>query len=63
MSVRTNPGSTPQDQFEAVQARTSNNFTYQMGSHAMQYGQLDMTREPAGEYIGMDNRGVFLCLP
>mmetsp|Transcript_3647 Transcript_3647/g.9139 ORF Transcript_3647/g.9139 Transcript_3647/m.9139 type:complete len:602 (-) Transcript_3647:361-2166(-) len=48
---------TLQGQFEAVRARTSNNFTYNMGSHAMQYGQLSMTDQASGNYIGMENKG------
>ncbi len=47
----------PQAQYQIVRLRTSNNFTYSMGSHVMQYGSLDMTREVAGDYQGMRNRG------
>lgn len=46
-----------QAQYQIVRLRTSNNFTYSMGSHVMQYGSLDMTREVAGDYQGMRNRG------
>ena len=40
-----------------MRARTSNNFTYVMGSHAMQYGVLGMAAERSGDYEGMHNSG------
>ncbi|MEW5298633.1 MAG: hypothetical protein WDW36_001729 [Sanguina aurantia] len=39
-------------QFKLLQQRTSNNFTYVMGSHAMQYGSLAIDTEPVGDYLG-----------
>ncbi|KAJ9523778.1 hypothetical protein QJQ45_019971 [Haematococcus lacustris] len=44
---------TLQAQFQLVSARTSNNFTYVMGSHAQQYGTLRIEGERAGSYLGM----------
>jgi hypothetical protein len=40
-----------------MQKRTSNNFTYEQGSHVMQYGSLEIDTEPAGDYIGMNHTG------
>ncbi|PNH07858.1 Vacuolar-processing enzyme, partial [Tetrabaena socialis] len=45
-------------QYDIVRNRTSNNYTYNMGSHVMQYGTLAITREVAGDYQGMHNRGA-----
>lgn len=45
------------DQVGLVTARTSNNFTYIQGSHVMQYGQLAIQREKAGDYEGMLHSG------
>ncbi|KAG2452806.1 hypothetical protein HYH02_003035 [Chlamydomonas schloesseri] len=44
-------------QYSIVRNRTSNNYTYSMGSHVMQYGSLAISREVAGDYQGMRNRG------
>ncbi|KAG2427725.1 hypothetical protein HXX76_012050 [Chlamydomonas incerta] len=44
-------------QYSIIRNRTSNNYTYAMGSHVMQYGSLAITREVAGDYQGMRNRG------
>ncbi|GIL65128.1 hypothetical protein Vafri_18937, partial [Volvox africanus] len=44
-------------QYDIVRNRTSRNYTYAMGSHVMQYGNLVITREVAGDYQGMHNRG------
>mmetsp|Transcript_694 Transcript_694/g.1699 ORF Transcript_694/g.1699 Transcript_694/m.1699 type:complete len:523 (+) Transcript_694:414-1982(+) len=41
-----------QEQFERVKYRTSNNGTYMQGSHVLQWGDLSMTSEPVGRYIG-----------
>ena len=46
-----------QIQFFLVRMRTSNNFTYIMGSHAMQFGNLRMQKERAGDYEGTGNTG------
>lgn len=35
--------------FVLHQVRTSQNFTYDQGSHVMQYGDLDIDKELAGE--------------
>jgi legumain len=39
------------------QVRTSNNFTYDQGSHVMQYGDLTVDKELAGDYEGMWHNG------
>jgi hypothetical protein len=39
------------------QVRTSQNFTYAQGSHVMQYGDLDIDTELAGDYEGMMHNG------
>jgi legumain len=44
-------------QYKLVKGRTSNNYTYNQGSHVMQYGALDIDREVAGNYIGMNHTG------
>lgn len=44
-------------QYKLVKERTSNNFTYNQGSHVMQYGALEVDTEPAGDYIGMNHTG------
>ncbi len=48
---------TLQAQFFAVRLRTSDNFTYQTGSHVMEYGALGIQRERAGDYEGTENKG------
>eukprot|EP00899_Mesostigma_viride_P011685 jgi/Mesvir1/20517/Mv12398-RA.1 len=50
-------GETLQQQFELVRDRTSNNGTFSMGSHAMQYGTLQIDGEEAAEYFGDQNTG------
>lgn len=40
-----------------TQVRTSQNFTYDQGSHVMQYGDLDIDKELSGDYEGMMHNG------
>ena len=40
-----------------VRKRTSNNYTYNMGSHVMQFGALSIDEEPAADYLGELNTG------
>lgn len=40
--------------YEDVKRRTSNNFTYSMGSHVMQYGNLAISEEPVSNAIQED---------
>ena len=49
---------TLEKQYEVVKKRTSNNYTYNMGSHVMQFGSLSIDEEPAGDYLGELNTGV-----
>ncbi|KAK9868632.1 hypothetical protein WJX84_003492 [Apatococcus fuscideae] len=44
-------------QFEKVRRRTSNDGTFQQGSHVMQYGTLVIDEEPAADYLGVLNTG------
>lgn len=44
-------------QYKVVKRRTSNNGSYDMGSHVMQYGELSIQQEAAGDYEGMLHRG------
>lgn len=44
--------------WRVLQVRTSQNFTYDQGSHVMQYGDLDIDRELAGDYEGMMHNGT-----
>jgi hypothetical protein len=44
-------------QFELVRWRTSANWSYVQGSHAMEWGDLRMARERAGAYEGPHWRG------
>lgn len=44
-------------QYKNVKVRTSQNFTYEQGSHVMQYGDLDIDKELAGDYEGMMHNG------
>lgn len=48
---------TLEKQYELVQKRTSNNFTYNMGSHVMQFGALVIDEEPVADYLGEKNTG------
>ena len=48
---------TLEKQFELVKLRTSNNGTYQQGSHAKQYGTLSIDEEPVADYLGALNTG------
>eukprot|EP00887_Chlorella_sp_A99_P007632 scaffold20.g7632.t1 len=45
-------------QFQLVKARTSQNFTFMQGSHAMRFGTLDIAEEPAAEFLGEGNTGA-----
>lgn len=41
-------------QFETVQRRTSQNFTYIQGSHVQEFGAIkEMSEEAVGEYLGL----------
>ena len=40
-----------------MRKRTSNNYTYNMGSHVMQFGALSIDEEPAADYLGELNTG------
>lgn len=44
-------------QYELVKLRTSNNGTYDQGSHVMQFGDLVIDEEPAADYLGKLNTG------
>lgn len=46
-------------QYNLVKRRTSNNFTYNMGSHVMQFGSLAIDEEPVADYLGELNTGVY----
>ncbi len=48
---------TLEKQYEVVRKRTSNNYTYNMGSHVMQFGALSIDEEPAADYLGELNTG------
>ena len=48
---------TLEKQFELVKLRTSNNGTYNQGSHAKQYGTLSIDEEPVADYLGALNTG------
>jgi legumain len=54
---------TLEKQYELVKRRTSNNFTYNMGSHVMQFGSLSIDEEPVADYMGELNTGVSLIVP
>jgi len=47
---------TLQAQFDSVKERTSNHFTYRMGSHVLQWGDLSFTSDALGKYLGFGNR-------
>lgn len=49
---------TLEKQYEVVKKRTSNNYTYNMGSHVMQFGSLAIDEEPAADYLGELNTGM-----
>lgn len=53
-------------QYQLVKRRTSNNFTYNMGSHVLQFGSLSIDEEPVADYLGELNTGelttCLLCL-
>ena len=40
-----------------MRKRTSNNYTYNMGSHVLQFGSLSIDEEPAADYLGKLNTG------
>ncbi|KAK9907315.1 hypothetical protein WJX75_001305 [Coccomyxa subellipsoidea] len=44
-------------QYELVKRRTSNNYTYNMGSHVLQFGSLSIDEEPVADYLGELNTG------
>jgi hypothetical protein len=46
-----------QEQFEIVAARTSNDYTFVMGSHVMVYGNLKAMAEHTGDYFGENGLG------
>ena len=48
---------TLEKQYELVKLRTSNNGTYNQGSHVMQFGDLIIDEEPAADYLGKLNTG------
>ena len=41
-----------------VARRTSNNYTYNMGSHVLQFGALAIDEEPVADYLGELNTGA-----
>lgn len=45
-------------QYQLVKRRTSNNFTYNMGSHVLQFGSLSIDEEPVADYLGDLNTGM-----
>lgn len=45
-------------QFDLVKLRTSNNWTYNQGSHVMNFGNFVIEEEPAADYMGSLNTGV-----
>lgn len=45
-------------QYELVKQRASNNFTYNMGSHVLQFGALVIDEEPVADYLGQLNTGT-----
>ena len=45
-------------QYELVKRRTSNNYTYNMGSHVLQFGSLSIDEEPVADYLGELNTGA-----
>ena len=44
-----------------MRKRTSNNYTYNMGSHVLQFGSLSIDEEPAADYLGELNTGEQLA--
>lgn len=44
-------------QFDRVRQRTSQNWTYEQGSHVLMFGQLEIDEEPVANYLGMLNTG------
>lgn len=53
---------TLEKQYELVKLRTSNNGTYQQGSHVMQFGDMVIDEEPAADYLGKLNTGALATL-
>ena len=49
---------TLEKQYELVKRRTSNNGTYNQGSHVLQFGTLTIDEEPAADYLGSLNTGA-----
>ena len=45
-------------QYQIVARRTSNNYTYNMGSHVLQFGALAIDTEPVADYLGELNDGA-----
>ena len=54
-------GESLKKQFQRVRARTSANFTYRQGSHAMRWGALDHDEEAVAQYLGELNTGGWYC--
>ena len=54
---------TLEKQYELVRKRTSNNFTYNQGSHVMQFGDLIIDEEPVADYLGDLNTGTLPPIP
>jgi hypothetical protein len=50
-------------QYKSIKRRTSQNFTYDQGSHVMQYGALHIDKELAGDYQGMMHNGSVAPTP
>lgn len=44
-------------QYQRVKQRTSQNFTYNQGSHVMRFGELELDEEEASRFLGDANTG------
>ena len=51
---------TLEEQYERVKLRTSNNGTYQQGSHVLQFGARAIDEEPCADFLGNLNTGMRL---
>lgn len=40
-----------------MKQRVSQNFTYSQGSHVMRFGAVEVSEEPAAEFMGYGNAG------
>lgn len=49
---------TLEKQYELVKQRTSQDFTYQAGSHVIQYGEVDLDVEASANFLGYLNTGA-----